>query len=408
MQPTHATSDMKWAEARLGPERIKGAYAWRSVLRTGAHLPLSSDFPGETLNPFYGIYAAITRQDPQGNPPDGWYPEQRLTLDEALRGYTTEGAYAEFEEKDKGSVETGKLADLTIISENITKLSPKDILSTRVLKTIIGGKIVYDTDEALPASSSDSAWTLTWSDEFDGPNGSPPDTKTWIRESGGNGWGNNELEYYTTRLENSRLENGKLVIEARSERFTGPDGVARDYTSARLKTKGLFSQRYGRFEARIQIPFGQGVWPAFWMLGDDISSVHWPTCGEIDIMENIGREPASVHGSMHGPGYSGEHPLTAAYTLPSEKKSSPPRFADDFHVFAVEWEPERVRFYVDGHLYSTQTKADLPAATRWVFDHPFFILLNVAIGGNWPGSPDASTTFPQRMLVDYVRVYERK
>jgi predicted amidohydrolase YtcJ/beta-glucanase (GH16 family) len=408
MQPTHATSDMKWAEARLGPERIKGAYAWRSVLRTGAHLPLSSDFPGETLNPFYGIYAAITRQDPQGNPPDGWYPEQRLTLEEALHGYTIEGAYAEFEEKDKGSIEPGKLADLTIISENITKLSPKDILSTRVLKTIIGGKIVYDTDEALPASSSDSAWTLTWSDEFDGPNGSPPDTKTWIRESGGNGWGNNELEYYTTRLENSRLENGRLVIEARSERFTGLDGVARDYTSARLKTKGLFTQRYGRFEARIQIPFGQGIWPAFWMLGDDIPTVGWPTCGEIDIMENIGSEPSTIHGSMHGPGYSGAHPLTASYTLPAEKQSKAPRFADDFHIFAVEWDPERVRFYVDGHLYSTQTKADLPAGTRWVFDHPFFILLNVAIGGNWPGSPDASAVFPQRMLVDYVRAYERK
>ena len=410
MQPTHATSDMTWAEARLGPERIKGAYAWRSVLRTGAHLPLSSDFPGETLNPFYGIYAAITRQDPQGNPPGGWYPEQRLTLDEALRGYTTEGAYAEFEEKDKGSIETGKLADLTIISQDITKLSPKDILSTRVLKTIIGGQIVYDADGALPASSSDSAWSLTWSDEFNGPDASPPDEKKWIRETGGNGWGNNELEYYTTRPENSHLENGNLIIEARSERFVGADGVERNYTSARLKTKSLFSQRYGRFEARIKIPFGQGVWPAFWMLGDDISSVRWPTCGEIDIMENIGREPNIVHGSMHGPGYSGEHPLTAAYTLPSEtpQKSRTPRFADDFHVFAVEWDPDRVRFYVDDHLYSTQTKADVPAGTRWVFDHPFFVLLNVAIGGNWPGSPDASTIFPQRMLVDYVRVYARK
>src|SRR5262249_14115600 len=147
MQPTHATSDMKWAEARLGPERIKGAYAWRSLLKTGVHLPLSSDFPGETLNPFYGMYAAITRQDPQGNPSGGWYPEQRLTLNEALRGYTLEGAYAEFEEKDKGSIEKGKLADLTVISEDITRLAPKEILSVHVLKTIIGGKIVYESDE---------------------------------------------------------------------------------------------------------------------------------------------------------------------------------------------------------------------------------------------------------------------
>ena len=408
MQPTHATSDMKWAEARLGPERIKGAYAWRSILKTGAHLPISSDFPGETMNPFYGIYSAITRQDPQGNPPGGWYPEQRLTLDEALRGYTIEGAYAEFEEKDKGSIETGKLADLTVMSEDITNLPPKDILSTHVLKTIIGGNLVYEADNALPAASSDPAWSLTWSDEFTGPNGSLPDERKWIRETGGNGWGNNELEYYTARPENSHLENGNLIIEARSERFAGSDGVQRNYTSARLKTKGLFSQRYGRFEARIQIPSGQGIWPAFWMLGDDIGSVGWPACGEIDIMENIGREPATVHGSMHGPGYAGNNPLTASYALPAQNNSNPPRFADSFHIFAVEWEPDKVRFYVDDHLYATQTKANLPPGTRWVFDHPFFILLNVAVGGNWPGSPDASNVFPQRMLVDYVRAYTWK
>lgn len=144
MQPTHCTSDKAWAEDRLGPQRVKGAYAWQSVLKTGAHLPLSSDFPGETLNPFYGIYAAITRQDPQGNPPGGWYPEQRLTLAEALRGYTLEGAFAEFEEKDKGSIEAGKLADFTVIDLDPAKVAPKDILNTRVLKTIVGGKVVYD------------------------------------------------------------------------------------------------------------------------------------------------------------------------------------------------------------------------------------------------------------------------
>ena len=409
MQPTHATSDMKWAEARLGPQRIKGAYAWQSLLKTGVHLPLSSDFPGETLNPFYGIYAAVTRQDPQGNPPGGWYPEQRLTLEEALRGYTIEGAYAEFEEKDKGSIEPGKLADLTVISEDITKLPPREILSTHVLKTFIGGNVVYDSHEQTPgSSSSEGRWTLTWSDEFDGADGSAPDSKKWVAEIGGHGWGNNELEYYTTRRENSRIENGNLIIEATSEHFTGPDRVARDYTSARLKSKGLFSQRYGRFEARIQLPTGRAVWPAFWMLGDDIGAVRWPACGEIDIMENLGSEPSTVHGSMHGPGYSGAHPLTASYTLPADNTGKTPRFTDAFHLFAVEWEPDRVRFYVDDRLYATQTKADIPPGTRWVFDHPFFVLLNVAVGGNWPGSPDASTVFPQRMLVDYVRVYERK
>jgi beta-glucanase (GH16 family) len=250
-------------------------------------------------------------------------------------------------------------------------------------------------------------WTLTWSDEFDGPNGSAPNAKKWVAETGGKGWGNDELEYYTSGRENSRLENGNLVIEARSQRVTAPD-ANRDYTSARLKTKGLFSQRYGRFEARIQLPTGRGVWPAFWMLGDDIGTVGWPACGEIDIMENLGSEPTMVHGSMHGPGYSGAHPLTATYALPPDHTGKPSRFTDAFHIFAVEWEPERVRFYVDEHLYATQSKSDIPPGTRWVFDHPFFILLNVAVGGNWPGSPDASTVFPQRMLVDYVRVYQRK
>jgi predicted amidohydrolase YtcJ len=151
MQPVHCTSDKGWAEQRLGPQRIKGAYAWRSLLETGVHVPLSSDFPGETLNPFYGIYAAITREDPQGNPPGGWYPEQRLTLDEALRGYTIEGAYAEFEEKVKGSLEPGKLADMTVISDDITKIAPKQILSIRVLKTVIGGRIVYEEGSTQPS-----------------------------------------------------------------------------------------------------------------------------------------------------------------------------------------------------------------------------------------------------------------
>jgi predicted amidohydrolase YtcJ len=144
MQPVHCTSDMPWAEKRLGPERIKGAYAWRSVLATGAHVPFSSDFPGETLNPFYGIYAAITRQDPSGNPQGGWHPEQKVPLDDALRGYTVEAAYAEFSEKDKGTIEAGKLADFTVIDKDIIRVQPKEILSITVLKTFVGGKAVYE------------------------------------------------------------------------------------------------------------------------------------------------------------------------------------------------------------------------------------------------------------------------
>jgi beta-glucanase (GH16 family) len=256
--------------------------------------------------------------------------------------------------------------------------------------------------KVAPQVVPQSSWVLTWSDEFDGPDGSAPDPAKWIVESGGNGWGNNELEYYTPRSKNIRVENGNLVIEAIEERFVGPDGVRRDYTSARLKTEAHFSQRYGRFEARIQIPSAQGTWPAFWMLGDDYSVKGWPACGEIDVMESVGSEADTIEGSLHGPGYAGTKPLTAAYRLPRG------RFNDSFHVFAVEWEPRVVRFYVDDELYATRTPADLPDGAPWVYDHEFYLLLNLAVGGDLPGPPGDSTVFPQRMLVDYVRVYKRK
>jgi beta-glucanase (GH16 family) len=252
---------------------------------------------------------------------------------------------------------------------------------------------------AAPATSQ---WTLVWSDEFNGANGSVVDPSKWISETGGNGWGNQELEYYTNRPLNAYQQDGNLVIKVLEEKYTGADGVTKNYTSARLKTLGRFTQTHGRFEARIKIPRGQGIWPAFWMLGDDIRDPGWPKCGEIDIMENIGKEPAMVHGTIHGPGYSGGKGIGAPYSLPGGEK-----VADDFHVFAVEWESNAIRFYVDEHLYETRTPADLPKGTKWVYDHPFFLLLNVAVGGDWPGSPDASSVFPQEMLVDYVRVYRR-
>jgi beta-glucanase (GH16 family) len=225
----------------------------------------------------------------------------------------------------------------------------------------------------------------------------------WGFDIGGKGWGNNELETYTNHTVNADLEGGSLVIKTLKETFTGPDNITRNFTSARLLTKNKFTLTYGHVEARIKIPFGQGIWPAFWMLGGNISTVGWPNCGEIDIMENIGKEPSIAHGTLHGPGYSGANGITAAYTLPPGRR----KFSDGFHIFAVEWEPNVIRFYVDGLLYKTRTPADLPPGTTWVFDHPFFILLNVAVGGNFPGNPDATTVFPQTMQVDYVRVYQR-
>jgi beta-glucanase (GH16 family) len=253
-------------------------------------------------------------------------------------------------------------------------------------------------------SGAPQEWTLAWGDEFDGPLGAPVDGAKWVADTGGEGWGNSERQYYTARAENVSLDGGgHLVITARAEPPDSPYrcwyGICR-YTSARLKTKDRFEQTHGRFEARIRIPRGQGLWPAFWMLGGDIDRVGWPQCGEIDVMENIGREPTVVHGTIHGPGYSGGSNIGGAYTLNES-------FADDYHVFAVEWTPGQIRWLVDEQEYHRTTPANLPPGATWVFEHPFFLLLNVAVGGVWPGDPDASTVLPQQMLVDYVRAYRR-
>jgi beta-glucanase (GH16 family) len=268
-----------------------------------------------------------------------------------------------------------------------------------ISSSCIAQSVNGSTTKAPPPKSG---WTLVWSEEFNQPDGSPPDPAKWTALSGGGGWGNQEIEYYTSRPENVHVEHGNLVIIARMEAYTGPDGVQRPYTSARLETKGKFEQLYGRIEARIKIPGGQGMWPAFWMLGNDIDRNPWPACGEIDIMENIGKEPSTVHGTLHGVGY-GPSGVTAAFTLANGKK-----FADDFHVFAVEWEPRQIRFYVDDVLYATDIPENAPAGATWPFEHPEFILLNLAVGGEWPGYPDDETHLPQQMLVDYVRVYEKR
>lgn len=237
-----------------------------------------------------------------------------------------------------------------------------------------------------------SGWELVWQDEFDQP---VLDRSKWTPETGGHGWGNAESQYYTDRPENAFIKDGKLIIHVQKEPFQG-----KRFTSARLITKDLFAQAYGRFEARIRIPTGQGIWPAFWLLGDDISGVGWPQCGEIDIMENIGREPGVVYGTLHGPGYAGAENIGQSISLPDGE-----RYADDFHLYAVEWDPAEIRWYVDDSLYQTVRLEDVPG--EWVYDHPFFILLNVAVGGYWPGYPDETTVFPQRMIIDYVRVYQR-
>ncbi len=234
---------------------------------------------------------------------------------------------------------------------------------------------------------------LVMQDEFD-TNGAP-NSAIWGYDigTGTNGWGNNELQFYTDRKENVTVQNGYLIITARKESYQGSP-----YTSARLLTKGKFEQAYGRFEARIRLPWGQGMWPAFWMLGADIDTNPWPAAGEIDIMEFRGQEPSTVLGTVHGPGYSAGESISKSYTLKND------RFDTGFHVFGIEWTPKYVNFYVDNVLYNQITPADVPG--EWVFNKSFFILINLAVGGSFVGSPNNETVFPQTMLVDYVRVYK--
>jgi len=234
---------------------------------------------------------------------------------------------------------------------------------------------------------------ITMQDEFDTDD--VIDTSIWGFNigTGTNGWGNNELQYYTDRTENASVQNGMLLITARKEDYQGSG-----YTSARLLTQNKFDQTYGRFEARIKVPYGQGMWPAFWLLGADVDEVGWPQCGEIDIMENRGNEPTLVSGTVHGPGYSGGESISKSYTLTND------RYDTGFHIFGIEWGPEYINYYIDDVLYNQITPEDVTG--EWVFDHPFFIIINLAIGGDYGGAPTAETVFPQSMLVDYVRVYK--
>ncbi len=241
-------------------------------------------------------------------------------------------------------------------------------------------------------------WQLVWQDEFAGPAGQSPDQSNWTFDigTGDNGWGNQELQYYTNRPENISLDgDGNLVITARRESFGGMP-----FTSARIKTQGLFEQTYGRFEARMKLPYGPGMWPAFWLLGSNIETVGWPNCGEIDIMEARGQQPNLIHATVHGPGYSGGGGVSKSFGFESK------RFDTDFYLFAVEWGKNYLRFFVDDVLFKEIKPEDLSGT--WVFDKPFFIILNVAVGGNYVGFPTSQTPFPQSMVIDYVRVYKEQ
>jgi beta-glucanase (GH16 family) len=251
--------------------------------------------------------------------------------------------------------------------------------------------------------AADTLRHLIWSEEFNGPAGSSPNPVNWNFDTGGNGWGNDELESYTSRPQNASLDGkGDLVITARSESYTDSAGIPRQYTSARLQTLHKFQFQYGLVEASIQIPTGQGLWPTFWLLGDECYSglKSWPACGEIDAMEMLGSTSNTVHGTLHAPWSFAPKGIGGTAESPTTPLSG------GFHVYGVEWAPGRISFLLDGTVYETILRSQLPPGAPWPFNHPFFLLLNLAVGGNWPGSPSASTQFPAHMTVDWVRVWQ--
>lgn len=253
----------------------------------------------------------------------------------------------------------------------------------------------------LVAAQTAEAPRLIWSDEFNQPAGSSPASTHWVHDLGASGWGNKELQNYTDAAANASVVADSSASDGKALAIRALKTAEGGYTSARLKTLGKFTPRFGRIEARAKLPNGQGIWPAFWMLGANVAKVGWPTCGEIDIVESINANPKTVYGTLHGPGYSGANALTERVTLPSGTLD------EGYHVYAVDWFHDKIVWSFDGVAYHTETSSSIPAGTRWVFnDHPFFLILNLAVGGNWPGNPDQSTLFPQVYLIDYVRVYE--
>ncbi|GLF95000.1 family 16 glycosylhydrolase [Streptomyces yaizuensis] len=261
-----------------------------------------------------------------------------------------------------------------------------------------------DTDHPDSTRAADAPLRLrvppgtSWADDFTGGAGTLPSGTTWRLETGGHGWGNNERQYYTNRPENARLDGqGNLVITARRDNTSGLQchyGPC-EMTSARLNTAGKVNARYGRIEARIKVPAGRGVWPAFWMLGEDIGSVGWPGSGEIDIMENVGNDSARLLGTVHGPGYSGAGGVGRSIVHPQPLSNA-------FHTYRIDWGPDRITWFLDGQHYLSVERGDL-RGNPWVFDKPFFIILNLAVGGTLGGTVDLGD-LPAQMLVDYVAI----
>jgi beta-glucanase (GH16 family) len=254
---------------------------------------------------------------------------------------------------------------------------------------------VFSDNTGYYSADNYSGYKLAWADEF---NGTKINTTDWGYDIGGSGWGNNESQYYTNDAKNSYLKNGKLVIEAIKEKVGG-----KEYSSARILTKGKKEFMFGRIDMRAKLPFGKGIWPALWMLGSNIDQIKWPACGEIDIMEYLGHDTKTTYGTIH---WGDQGATVSKNTQGVYKLTGSKSFADEFHVYSMDWEKDKLSILVDDKVIFTTTAAKL-GANPYPFNAPFFFIFNVAVGGNWPGYPDVTTTFPQRMEVDYVRVFQK-
>ena len=301
--------------------------------------------------------------------------------------------------------ETKATIDITVTGDSLRKLNqlfyvqldaPKNctLKTSKGTGTIVNENGLYFAVDNTGYTTADSypGYTLAWADEFDG---NTVNTSNWTYEQGGNGWGNNELENYTDRKQNSFVSNGNLIIEARSESYNGGQ-----YTSARMITKNKKTFTYGRVDIRAKLPKTKGIWPALWMLGNNIDAVGWPACGEIDIMELLGQEPSKMYNTIHYGSSAATHGSYGTnYSLTGES------FDEKFHVFSMDWKEDSIKMFVDDNQVFACNKSVV--GQPYPFNSDFFFIFNIAVGGNWPGSPDGSTVFPQRMIVDYIRVFQK-
>ncbi|MCB0838376.1 MAG: family 16 glycosylhydrolase [Bacteroidia bacterium] len=363
------------------PETITGISASQSLFtegNTNTTVDLTLTLQGNIRQPVTAEYTwmeltAVKGQDFEAT--DGSIEFTPEELSQTISFEIIGDTYLELEESLSLSLSVnGQQFGISIIIED------KD-----VIEEILTDAEGFYTPDTYPSMN------LVWADEFDG---NELNTEDWTYELGDGcdkgvcGWGNNELEIYTNEEKNIKLENGRITITARDE----GNNV---FTSARIITQDKVELTYGRIDIRAKLPKGQGIWPALWMLGANINDVSWPKCGEIDIMEVVGHEPATTHGTVHydNNGYA---------TTTGSRKISSGDLSDQFHVYTLIWEKDKIQWYLDNELFKNFAKQD----NGYPFNAPFFFIMNVAVGGNWPGPPDGTTVFPQEMVVDYVRVFQ--